>query len=147
MDGDCDYALRISADANRDLVDRFYREVITKRRLDAIDELISEDFVDNGERRGREGQRRVYEEFLGAFPDLQTEIVEILAADDLVAVHRRWTGTHSVRFQGVDPTGRSIDFQSTAILKVRAGRIAEYHGVLDMLTLMEHLGAAREASF
>ena len=100
MDGDCDYALRISADANRDLVDRFYREVITERRLDAIDELISEDFVDNGERRGREGQRRVYEEFLGAFPDLQTEIVEILAADDLVAVHRRWTGTHSVRFQG-----------------------------------------------
>ena len=89
----------------------------------------------------------MYEEFLGAFPDLQTEIVEILAADDLVAVHRRWTGTHSVRFQGVDPTGRSIDFQSTAILKVRGGRIAEYHGVLDMLTLMEHLGAAREASF
>ena len=52
-----------------------------------------------------------------------------------------------MHFQGVDPTGRSIDFQSTAILKVRGGRIAEYHGVLDMLTLMEHLGAAREASF
>ena len=135
------------ADANSELVERFYREVINERRLDLIDELITEDFVHNGQSRGREGQRRVYEEFLTAFPDLQTEIIEIFAADALVAVHRRWTGTHAGTFEGVKATGRKVDFQSTAILKIRDGRIAEYHGVLDMLALMAQLGAAREASF
>jgi len=135
------------ADANSELVERFYREGINERRLDLIDELITEDFVHNGQSRGREGQRRVYEEFLTAFPDLQTEIVEIFAADALVAVHRRWTGTHAGTFEGVEATGRKVDFQSTAILKIRDGRIAEYHGVLDMLTLMAQLGAAREPSF
>jgi len=79
--------------------------------------------------------------------DANREIVEIVATDDLVAVHRRWTGTHSATFEGVDATGRKVDFQSTAILKIRDGRIAEYHGVLDMLELMAQLGAAREASF
>lgn len=48
----------MSADANRELVERFYEEVVNERRLEAIDELLSEDFVHNGERRGREGQRR-----------------------------------------------------------------------------------------
>ena len=137
----------MSAEANRELVERFYREVVNERKLGVIDELISDDFVHNGESRGREGQRKIYEEFLTAFPDLQTEIIEIFAADDLVAVHRRWTGTHSGAFQGVEATGRKVDFQSTAILKIRDGRIAEYHGVLDMLALMAQLGAARETSF
>ena len=79
--------------------------------------------------------------------EVNRELVEIFAADDLVAVHRRWTGTHSATFEGVDASGRKVDFQSTAILKIRDGRIAEYHGVLDMLVLMAQLGAAREASF
>jgi len=137
----------MSAEANRELVERFYREVVNERKLGVIDELISDDFVHNGESRGREGQRKIYEEFLTAFHDLQTEIIEIFAADDLVAVHRRWTGTHSGAFQGVEATGRKVDFQSTAILKIRDGRIVEYNGVLDMLALMAQLGAAREVSF
>jgi len=137
----------MSAEANRDLVERFYREVINERKLGVIGELISDDFVHNGERRGREGQRQVYEAFLTAFPDLQTEIVEIVAADDLVAVHRRWTGTHSGTFQGLEATGRKVDFQSTAILKIHDGHIAAYNGVLDMLALMAQLDAASEVSF
>lgn len=129
------------------MVERFYREVINDRMLGVIDEVISEDFVHNGQRRGRNGQRRVYEEFLVAFPDLHTSVVEIFAADDRVAVHRRWTGTHAGTFQGIEPTGRPVDFESTAILTIRDGRIAEYHGVLDMLALMTQLGASRGTSF
>jgi len=137
----------MSATANRELVERFYREVINERKLGVIDELLSDDFVHNGESRGRDGQRQIYEEFLTAFPDLQTEIVEIFGCDYLVAVHRRWTGTHEGTFQGVRPTGRKVDFESTAILTIRDGRIAEYRGVLDMLTLMEQIGEARGTAF
>ncbi len=135
----------MSAKGNRELVERFYREVINERRLGAIDELISDDFIHNGQIRGRRGQREVYEEFLAAFPDLKTEIVEILACDDLVAVHRRWTGTQAGPFQGVEATGRQVDFESTAIVKIRDGQITEYHGVVDMLRLMEQLGASEQS--
>ena len=137
----------MSSDANRELVERFYQQVVNERRLDAIDELLSEDFVHNGEQRGREGQRRTYEAFFAGFPDLASEVVEILAAGDEVAVHRRWTGTHEGLFQGVEPTGRRVEFESTAILRLRDGQIAEYRGVVDLLSLMQQLGAAPAVSF
>lgn len=129
------------------LVERFYSEVVNDRRLETIDELLSDDFVHNGERRGPDGQRRVYEEFFSAFPDLETEVVEIFSAGERVAIHRRWTGTHEGEFQGVVPTGRKIDFESTAVLTVRDGRISSYHGVLDLLTLMQQIGAAPLTTF
>ena len=137
----------MSADTNRALVERFYEEVVNERRLETIDVLLSEDFVHNGERRGRDGQRQTYEAFFAGFPDLRSEVVEILAVDDMVAVHRRWTGTHEGAFQDVEPTGRSVEFESTAILTVRDGQIAEYRGVVDLLGLMQQLGAAPALSF
>ena len=137
----------MTADANRGLVERFYEEVVNERRLETIDELLSEEFVHNGEPRGREGQRRTYEEFFTGFPDLKSEVVEIFASGDKVAVHRRWTGTHEGTFQGVEPTGRSVEFESTAILGVRDGQITDYRGVVDLLGLLEQLGAAPEISF
>ena len=137
----------MSADDNRELVERFYEEVVNQRRLETIDELLSKDFVHNGERRGRDGQRRTYEEFFTGFPDLKSEVVEIFAAGDSVAVHRRWSGKHEGTFQGVAPTGRSVEFESTAILSVRDGQIVEYRGVVDLLGLMQQLGAAPAVSF
>jgi steroid delta-isomerase-like uncharacterized protein len=137
----------VAADPNQELVERFYREVINERRLDVIGEVLAEDFVHDGELRGRSGQRRVYEEFFTGFPDLRTEVVEIFSSGDKVAVHRRWTGTHDGHFQGVDPTGRKVDFESTAILTVRDGRIVEYRGVLDLLKLMSQIGGAEGVAF
>lgn len=137
----------MAGNANEELVERFYREVINERRLETIDELLSEDFCHDGERRGRAGQRRVYEQFFAAFPDLKSEVVEIFSSGDRVAVHRRWTGTHLGRFQEVEATGRPIDFESSAILVVDGGQISEYRGVLDLLRLMEQIGAAPAVSF
>ena len=44
----------MQADANRELVERIYREIINERNLDVIDELISDDFV---LQRGDQGAR------------------------------------------------------------------------------------------
>ena len=137
----------MSSDANQELVERFYQQVVNERRLEMIDELLSEDFVHNGERRGRDGQRRTYEAFFAGFPDLRSEVVEILAAGNSVGVHRRWAGTHEGPFQGVEPTGRRVEFESTAILTLRDGQITEYRGVVDLLGLMQQLGAAPLLSF
>jgi len=137
----------MTAKENEQVVKRFYAEVINDRRLDAIDELVSEDFVHNGIERGRAGQRRVYEAFLSAFPDLQTDVIETVAAGDRVAIHRRWTGTHLGVFETIEPTGRTVDFESTAILTLRGGVITEYCGVLDLLRLMAQIGAAPQTSF
>lgn len=127
---------------NKDLVRRFYAEVINRRDVDAIDDLLAEDFVHNGERRGSEGQKPAVRVFLDGFSDLHNEIELILAEGDLVAAHQTWTGTHDGEFAGVPATGKRVSFGSTAVLRIEGDRIAEARDVVDVMGLMQQLGAA-----
>lgn len=131
----------MAVEDNKELVRRFYREVINERDVDAVDTLLSADFTHNGEARGREGQKEAVRVFLGAFEPLTNEILLILAEGDLVAAHQRWTGTHVGPFAGVDATGRTVSFRSTAVLRVRDGEIAEATDVVGVAELMAQLTA------
>ena len=133
---------RVSVGENRNIVTSFYAEAINGRDLGAVDRLVSEDFVHNGETRGRAGQRQAVKTFLDAFEDLHNEIELMLADGDLVAAHQTWTGTHSGEFAGVPATGKRVEFTSTAMLRIEHGLIAEAWDEVDMLGLMQQLGAA-----
>lgn len=130
----------MSPDVNKDLVRRFYAEVINGKDIDAIDRLLTAEFVHNGESRGREGQRQAVEVFLAAFPDLRNEILLVLADGDLVAAHQHWRGTHSAEFLGVAATGRVVEFTSTAILRIDGGLIAQAWDEVDLLGVISQLG-------
>jgi steroid delta-isomerase-like uncharacterized protein len=132
----------MALDDNKELVRRFYREAINERDVGAVDRLLSEDFSHDGELRGRDGQRQAVQYFLDAFPDLRNEIELLLAEGDLVAAHQRWTGTHGGEFLGVAATGKAVEFSSTAILRIRDGLIAEAWDEVDMLGVLQQLGAA-----
>lgn len=125
--------------ANKTLVIRFYAEVMSGHDLDALDRLLTDDFVHNGDARGRDGQRRAVAEFHAAFPDLQVDTELILAEGDLVSTHQRWTGTHAGEAAGIAPTGSRVEFTSTAVLRVRDGLIAEAWDELDLAGLLAQL--------
>jgi predicted ester cyclase len=132
----------VSLAANKELVRRFYAEVINGRDLAAIDVLLTTDFVHNGEQRGREGQKAGVGPFLGAFPDLRHEILMMLAEGDLVCAHQRWSGTHEGEFLGVAATGKAVEFTTTAILRIEGEMIAQAWDEGDYLGLMTQLGAS-----
>jgi len=132
----------VGAVENKDLVRRFYAEAINGRDLDAVDRLLSEDFTHDDERRGRGGQRQAVAAFLDGFSDLRNEILLILAEDDLVAAHQRWTGTHDGEFLGFAATGQRVEFTSTAVLRIADGLIVAAWDQVDMLGLTRQLGAA-----
>lgn len=131
----------MSVAANRELVRRFYDEAINARDLDAVDRLLSEGFTHDDERRGRAGQKAAVAGFLDGFSDLRNEILLLLAEGDLVAAHQRWSGTHDGAFLGLEPTGRSVAFRSTAVLRIEDGLIAAAWDEVDMLGLMRQLRA------
>jgi predicted ester cyclase len=127
------------ADEQKELVRRFYREAINERDAGACERLLSEDFSHDGEERGRHGQREAVQYFLDALSDLRNEILLILAEGDLVAAHQRWTGTHDGEFMGAAPSGRPVEFTSTAVLRVRDGLIAEAWDEVDVAGLMAQI--------
>jgi predicted ester cyclase len=129
----------VGTDANKELVRRFYREAIVERDSSACERLLSADFVHSGEPRGRAGQRQAVDYFLTAFPDLEHEITLIVAEDDLVAAHQRWSGTHGGEFLGVEASGNHVEFTSTAILRVRDGLISQAWDELDSGAILAQL--------
>lgn len=126
---------------NKEVVRRFYDEAINGRDLSAVDRLLAEDFVHNGEQRGREGQRQAVAYFLSAFPDLRHTIEFMLGEGDLVAAHQTWVGTHEGEFLGLAASGKRVEFTSTAVLRLKGGLIAQAWDEPDMFSVMQQLGA------
>ena len=104
----------MSVQSNKAAVRRFYEEAWGKGNLDAA-EIFAEDYVRHDLRAtqalpGPEGQKRIAADFRAAFPDLEFRVDLILGEGDLVA--GRWTarGTHTGRWGGLAPTGKSMEF-------------------------------------
>jgi steroid delta-isomerase-like uncharacterized protein len=77
----------------------------------------------------------------GAFPDWHTTLEEMIAEDDQVA--ERWTGrgTHQGEFQGIAPTGRQVTVPGFVFYRVASGKITEFRGLFDGLSMLQQLGA------
>lgn len=76
-----------------------------------------------------------------AFPDLHLEVLDVVAADDLVALRLRVSGTHLGTWQGTAATGRTVAFDEMLFLRIDDGLLAEVWEVQDELAMLEQLGA------
>ena len=84
--------------------------------------------------------RRFYE----AFPDFTHEVVDQVAAGDLVCERIRYTATHMAEFMGVPATGARVAFTGMDWVRFRDGKIVARWGVSDDLGLRAQLLAAQE---
>ena len=129
---------------NKQFMRQFVEEAINKKNLDAIDELVAEDFVEHvpfpGQGPGREGLRQVLAAFLSAFPDIRWTLEEQIAEGEKVVSRFTMTGTHRGDFLGIPPTGKSVNIWGVVIDVVRNGKFAESRIIMDTLGLMQQLG-------
>jgi predicted ester cyclase len=129
------------------LIKRFYKEVIEGGNLSLVDELATDDYVDHeealpGQPPGKDGVRFFVNAVRTAFPDIKVKSIEPCLADgNLEACHVILTGTHRGDMAGVAPTGRSVEFGGTDIIRVEDGKVAEHWGTTDNLGLMQQIGA------
>ncbi len=131
---------------NEDLIRRYFDELFGRGRLELVEELLAEDYVNHSPGspdlpRGRDGVAIVVRALREAFPDLRYAIEDMVATEDAVAVRTTLTGTHQGDFFGLAPTGRAVRVQQMTIERIRGGRIVGHHRVTDELTLMRQLGA------
>ena len=86
-----------------------------------------------------------YWEVVGAFrigfPDLAHETLELIVAGNRVTEPFQVTGTHLGLFQGVAPTRRRVSFTGTAVFTIDHGRIVEDRTTVDLLSLLQQIGA------
>lgn len=124
------------------IAERTVREVIEARNLDAVYDIFSDDFVDHspspGQIAGREGLRKVLEEYLVGFPDLVIEIQETIVAGDRAATREFWRGTHNGVFRGIPATGTAVTRTVMHIFHIADGKIvAEWSEGTDLIPQLQ----------
>jgi steroid delta-isomerase-like uncharacterized protein len=74
-------------------------------------------------------------------PGYTFEIHDQIAQDDLVVNRITWRGVHTGNLAGVPATGRSVELRGINMFRVQDGRVVEQWAELDMLGLLQQIGA------
>lgn len=137
------------SEENKALYRRFVDEVINKKNLAVMDELMTPDYIEHDEMppgmaSGVEGMKQMLGMFFSAFPDMQTTTEDVIAEGDLVVGRHTTTGTHKGDFMGIPATGKSISIGEIHIVRIANGKGVEHWGQVDMMGMMQQLGVVPE---
>ena len=126
------------------VVRRNTEEVQGKGNFAVFDEVFSEDFLDHTPQPNmvpdKEGVRGLYVGLRSAFPDFHAVIHWQTADGNLVTTFKTYYGTHKGAFLGIEPTGKTIQFETVDAMRVVDGKITEHWGVANLYSLVGQLG-------
>jgi len=129
---------------------RFYEECFNEGRLDAVDELVADEYVDHDPQnphagtRGPEGVKALITMYRDGFSDLHIEIDQILTDGDHVIA--RWTGagTNDGEMNGMPPSGKRSTVTGITIDRYQNGKAVESWTNWDTLGMLQQLGVIPE---
>jgi predicted ester cyclase len=93
--------------------------------------------------RAPEGYREWFGNLFRAFPNFLFEVTDVVADAEKAAVRWRATGTFDgpVRFEGLAPTGASIELEGLDLLTIRDGLIRENRAYTNATEMARQMGA------
>ena len=133
------------AASNKQLVQRFYKEVYIDWNMELADKVLSPQFRSHDWPEGQTGPqvfRDYYSTIRSAVPDARYEVDDLIAEGDRVVVRWRLLGTHKGDFQGIAPTGRAITLRGIAIYRVKNNKLMERWVVSDVYGVLEQIHGA-----
>ena len=134
----------MSVEANKAQTRQIVDQAWNKGNIDALDELMSADFVYHTTFNAvetRDGFKQRVQMLRAAFPDLEVKVEEMLGEGDKVVTRARVRGTHLGPFRGIPATGKKVEWSVIAIDRVVDGKRVEGWSQHDIVGLLEQLGA------
>ena len=135
----------MSERTTEDLIRRFHHELWGAGDISAIDRYVAPDAVT--EMTGFEGStvdvlREDVERYIGAFDEVATEVVDLIAQGDRAALWWRTSGRHVGPYGDIapEPTGRRITMEGVDFLTVRDDRIVAVRSFWDAAEVYRQFG-------
>ena len=129
---------------NKQIINYFIEEVINRKNLNAVDNIVSEDFIEHipfpGQGPGSEGLKFVLNSMFTGFPDMKWMVHEQIAEGEKVVTRFTWTGTHKGEFMGIPATDKRVEVWGVVIDVVRNKLFAESRIIMDNIGLLQQLG-------
>ncbi|MCZ0998566.1 ester cyclase [Streptomyces mirabilis] len=133
-----------TARVNKRIMERFTSEFLPTGDPALARKFIGPDIVmhfGGRTQQGRDTYLGIIAANMKAFPDLRWTVEDMRAEGDTVAIRYTMTGTHKGPFAGVETTGRAIRAKSMAFYRLAHGKIVEERAQLDMLSILQQMGA------
>ena len=126
------------SEQNKDIVRRYYDEVLNGRNLDAVGDYFADERIVEGVRRGCFS-------YFTAFPDLHVALDEFVAEGDSVfpVDHDR---THDGEYKGIPATGRHVAAEAAEVFRIADGKFVGYWCMTNVAGLMRQLTEEQPAS-
>jgi steroid delta-isomerase-like uncharacterized protein len=140
----------MNADSNKNLIRRFYDEVMSSGHVDILPDIMHENFVDHGEAlfgspHGREVLRRAIIATQGILSNLTVHLEDIIAEGDFVGVRGVMRCTQTGTFLGVPANGQELSWKGIAMFRIAEGKIAERWFNSDSVSIVRQLGLVSAA--
>jgi predicted ester cyclase len=132
----------MSTEQNKQVVRRFYEE-IDKGNLNAMDELVAEDYIDHSPppfpvAPGRAGVKEAFELFWTATPGYH-QIEDQVAEGDKVVTRLLCIGKHDGDLPGIPRTGNDMRMTAVVIHRIVDGKLVEKWSDKDVLGMLQQL--------
>ncbi len=132
------------ASKNQEMMRKFYDEVINKHNTAMVDSLVAPDYVEHcvspGYTPDRSGMKKGWEDFIKAYPDLNTKVNFMVADSDCVTTQYTFTGTNTGSMPGMPATGKKINVDGVDIVRYKNGKAVAHWGYMDEMKMMTQLG-------
>lgn len=127
---------------NKELVSRFYK-AIGNEDYDSLYKFCHKDFIFYPQVdtpfKGVEGLIESEKKNFDAFSDFKMPIKDVIAEGDLVAVYMEFTGTHTGKYLGIEPTNKKVHFSLMMFLRIKDGKIIEKRSHVDVNDIIRQL--------
>src|SRR5688572_3723103 len=110
----------MSLEDNRKLIQRYFNEVWNEGNVDALDELLTHDYVNHSPgipnpRPGPADLKPIVLAMRRGISGLHYDILDLVVAEDKVMAYVRMTGVHDAELFGMPASGRRIDVRQMQI--------------------------------
>ena len=117
----------------KDIVRRFVDEAVNGGRSEVVGELFTAELTD--------WVRDWFGSFRASFPDMEMELVELVAEGDTVVGRFACSATHTGDWRGHPPTGRRFEkVDEVYFFRFSGDRIGAVWGIEDTLDRFQQLG-------
>jgi len=134
----------MSLESNKAVVRKWIEQGWNKHNIDIIDETYAPDFIQHGggpDLNSAAELKSFVADYLKAFPSLSFTIDDLVAEGDRVVWRFVGTATHDGPLMGIPASGRKAAVPGIAIFRIANDQIAEAWLNLDVLSMLQQIGA------
>jgi steroid delta-isomerase-like uncharacterized protein len=134
--------------SNMTLGRKVFTEVYGEGKVNLVDQLYADDFVDDspGGGKGRELIKEAVTGFHKAAPDLKFEIEDVFATEDKVVIRYTGIGTQTGAYGEIPPSGKAIKVRGITVFLIENGKIKTEWTEYDRLGMLRQIGVVPSPS-